>query len=114
MVKIMATFQYHSLLIGGDWGPEEHCGHGAFITGFNLLVESSIGDGDDTAANSMEASCSNGITLKARNGGPWGAWGLYQYCPSGSVVCGMSLKIEPAIDGDDTSVNDVALHCCHF
>jgi hypothetical protein len=97
----------------GQMGLETFCSYGAFITGFNLLVEPPQGDGDDTAANSMVATCSNGAVLKPSNGGPWGNWGQYRYCPGGTAVCGMSLKIEPSIgDGDDTSVNDVILHCC--
>lgn len=99
----------------GQYGLETFCSSGEFITGFNLLVEPPQGDGDDTAANSMMATCSNGIVLTPSNGGPWGQWGQFIYCPGGTAVCGMSLKIEPSIGGgDDTAVNDVILYCCRL
>jgi hypothetical protein len=98
----------------GHWGSKTMCGSRAdYARAFRLRVEPSQGKGDDTAANSMDIICSSGVHLTPSNGGPWGNWGHFVYCPRGSAICGMSLKIEPSQKkGDDTSVNDVTFYCC--
>jgi hypothetical protein len=98
----------------GHWGSQTMCGSRAdYARAFRLRVESPRGDGDDTAANSMDIICSSGVSLTPSNGGPWGRWGPFVYCPRGSAICGISLKIEPKQGkADDTSVNDVGFYCC--
>jgi hypothetical protein len=96
-----------------QWSNATFCGSENHITGFRLRVEQPI-DGDDTAANSMEATCDDGAMLTPSNGGPWGDWGSWTFCPANSAVCGVALKVESPIgDGDDTAVNNVRLYCCH-
>ena len=97
----------------GGWGRDTKCSNSSYISAFVLKVEGSIGDGDDTAVNSFGAECSNGGTINPSNSAPWGVWGKMVHCPTGTVACGAQLRSEKALsDGDDTSVNNIALYCC--
>jgi hypothetical protein len=97
-----------------QWSTASYCPSGSFIRAYRLRVEQPI-DGDDTAANSMQASCNDGALLTASNGGPWGDWGNWAFCPADTAVCGASLKVETPIgEGDDTAVNNVRLYCCQL
>jgi hypothetical protein len=100
----------------GRWGSQTMCESRAdYAHAFRLRVEPPQRRGrDDTAANSMELVCSSCVRLTPSNGGHWGSWGPFVYCPSGSAICGMSLKIEARLrrGRDDTSVNDVNFYCC--
>lgn len=99
----------------GEWGNDTLCGYGDFLRGFALRVQPPQESGDDTAVNSIQFKCSDGTEREPLNGGTWGDWGEYQYCSPGSVVCGMSLRIEPQQgNGDDTAVNDVKFYCCEL
>ena len=46
-------------------------------------------------------------------GHDWGYWRGRTYCPAHEFVCGIEQKVEGSQgDGDDTSVNDIAIICC--
>lgn len=51
--------------------------------------------------------------IKVFGEGPRGSWREVTYCPAGSFVCGLSLKVDsPQGAGDDSELNGVALRCC--
>ncbi|NXL09841.1 VMO1 protein, partial [Mesembrinibis cayennensis] len=83
------------------------------LTSFRLRVEAPRGLWDDTAANDLEAACSDGQVL-AGGGGPRGAWGNWSLpCPRGRGVCGLRTRLEPPQRGsDDTALNSAQLFCC--
>jgi len=96
----------------GSWGSEPVCS--GFVTGVRMRVEGNQGNGDDTAANSVEMSCSDGPSIAADNGGPWGSWTDWSFCGPGEKVCGLRVRVEdPQGGGDDTGMNALELFCCH-
>lgn len=98
----------------GDWGSEPTCS--GFVTGARLKVEGDRGSNrDDTGANGVEMSCSEGGTIQADNTGPWGEWSDWEFCPPSSYVCGLKIKIEANRGSrrDDTAMNGLELNCCH-
>uniref|UniRef100_A0A672S753 Vitelline membrane outer layer protein 1-like n=1 Tax=Sinocyclocheilus grahami TaxID=75366 RepID=A0A672S753_SINGR len=97
----------------GRWTDIKWCPSG-FLTAFQLRVESPKGLGDDTAANNIRFSCSQGSLLQG-DGTHWGVWGAWsQTCyGKGIWICGIKTRIEePQGIGDDTALNDVRMYCC--
>ena len=78
----------------GDWSHELFCSNSSKVNGFRLKVQRPLESLDDTAANSIELSCSDGKILKANNGGENGEWDIWRYCPNGTFVCGIRTQIE--------------------
>jgi hypothetical protein len=96
----------------GTWGSEPICN--GFITGARMRIEGNQGRGDDTAANSVEMSCSDGASIATDNGGPWGSWTDWSFCGPSEKVCGLRVRVEgPQGGGDDTGMNALELFCCH-
>ena len=94
----------------GRWTDIKWCPSG-FLTAFQLRVERSQGDGDDTAANNILFRCSQG-TLQG-DGTNWGDWGTWSLTCEGKGICGLKTRIEvPQGRDDDTSLNDVIMYCC--
>jgi vitelline membrane outer layer protein 1 len=102
----------------GSWGDQRECEGTDLINGFVMRTEPFQGGdtiftkNDDTATNNIAMSCSGGYFITG-DGMNWGNWGDWRFCPAGTLVCGMSLKIEGRQgNGDDTGLNDVQLYCC--
>ncbi|KAH0625146.1 hypothetical protein JD844_033298 [Phrynosoma platyrhinos] len=82
------------------------------LNAFTLNVEPPKGAGDDTAANNIQFSCTDGSKLKgeAKEWGKYGEWS--KQCPAGGI-CGIQTKVEPPQGiRDDTALNDVQFFCC--
>ncbi|XP_077077470.1 vitelline membrane outer layer protein 1-like [Siphateles boraxobius] len=95
----------------GEWTDIKWC-YSGYLTAFQLKVESSQGRGDDTAANNIKFTCSNGDVLWG-DGTNWGDWGDWSSKCHGKGICGLNTRIEkPQGDGDDTALNDVIMFCC--
>ncbi|XP_016380017.1 vitelline membrane outer layer protein 1-like [Sinocyclocheilus rhinocerous] len=95
----------------GRWTDIKWCPSG-FLTAFQLRVEKSQGDGDDTAANNIMFKCSRGSLLQG-DGTNWGDWAPWSQTCEGKGICGIKTQIEePQGRGDDTALNDVLLFCC--
>uniref|UniRef100_A0A673HGQ7 Vitelline membrane outer layer protein 1-like n=1 Tax=Sinocyclocheilus rhinocerous TaxID=307959 RepID=A0A673HGQ7_9TELE len=96
----------------GRWTDIKWCPSG-FLTAFQLRVEKSQGDGDDTAANNIMFKCSRGSLLQG-DGTHWGDWGDWSQTCEGEGICGIKTQIEePQGRGDDTALNDVLMFCCN-
>uniref|UniRef100_A0A8C1HJR0 Vitelline membrane outer layer protein 1-like n=1 Tax=Cyprinus carpio carpio TaxID=630221 RepID=A0A8C1HJR0_CYPCA len=94
----------------GRWTEIRWCPSG-FLKAFQLRVEPSQGNDDDTAANNIIFQCSQG-TLHG-DGTNWGHWGTWSQTCEGKGICGLKTRIEvPQGRGDDTSLNDVIMYCC--
>jgi hypothetical protein len=96
----------------GTWGEGANCPQGSFLTHFSLKVEQPQGSGDDTAANSVRFSCSNGQLIEAR-GQKWGSYGQWSGGFANSAICGVRAKFEEKQgSGDDTALNDLEFFWC--
>jgi hypothetical protein len=104
--------------IWGTWGLATSCsGADNFLTSARMRVEPDQGSKrDDTAANDIHFGCYDGGYISAGNGGPWGDWTAWNYCPPGSAVCGLSIRVEPdqGSKRDDTAMNGMKLYCCNL
>jgi hypothetical protein len=98
----------------GSWHPEALCGASGVLTGARVRMEPPQGSGDDTGANDVQFTCSNGGTIAAFGGQGWGDWTGYQTCPLGTAVCGLSIRFEnnQGTNADDSAMNGLQLHCC--
>jgi len=68
---------------------------------------------DDTAANDVHMKCAGSGSAEADREGKWGDWFPVKTCPTGSAVCGLSVRVESSRGSrDDTSLNGVHLKCC--
>ncbi|KAK9954915.1 hypothetical protein ABG768_014829 [Culter alburnus] len=95
----------------GEWTDIKWCPSG-FLKAFQLRVEPSQGNGDDTAANNIRFSCSDGVVLKG-DGTAWGDWGDWSSACGGKGICGIKTRVEgPQGSGDDTALNDAQMYCC--
>lgn len=100
----------------GSWGEWKSCPAGTYITGARVRSEPNMHERDDSAANDVELSCSDGKTNLAgfSNGGKWGEWSPWKKCAATHVVCGLEIRLEgkqPG-DGDDSAMNGLELACC--
>lgn len=108
--KVVAEVQ-SAVSSWGEWTSDEWCSSG-FLKAFKLNVESPQGIDDDTAANNIMFSCSDGNLLQG-DGMAWGNWGSWSKSCQGKGICGIKTRVEePQGIWDDTALNDVATYCC--
>ncbi len=112
----------------GDWSEWEGCGAASGklrpMIGGRMRFEGKQGadgrwqkglQGDDTAGNDVHMKCSNGGYAEADLEGKWGNWFQERTCPTGTAVCGISVRTEASQGSkDDTALNGVKLKCCTF
>ncbi|MGK0150806.1 phosphatidylinositol-specific phospholipase C domain-containing protein [Pseudomonas putida] len=99
----------------GPWGKEVKgpvfCSSGdGPVTGFQIRIEKPL-DGDDTAAGNVRLICRNGRVLKLEPSAQWGEWSKTFSCPAGQSADGFVTRVEDPLDGDDTALNGMRLHC---
>ncbi|MDX2019358.1 MAG: RICIN domain-containing protein [Deltaproteobacteria bacterium] len=97
----------------GSWRDARSCTINNYIRGGRIRIEGNQGSGDDTAANSVEAQCTDNQAIEAPGATPWGGWSGVTNCPAGQVVCGLEARVEGNQgDGDDTALNGLRFACC--
>lgn len=105
--------------IWGGWGSWDMCTGDRLVCGIQSRIEGSQGGGDDTGLNAVRLICCNSLPIGRLNEqdifskqSGWGDWREVQYCPTGSYVVGINLKLEGGQGGgDDTAANAVNLRC---
>ncbi|WP_162144024.1 hypothetical protein [Sorangium cellulosum] len=97
----------------GSWRGQKSCSIGP-MHGMTIWIEVPQGDGDDTAADDLSATCVSGESIQAPGGIRWpSARPSTDTCPGGTAICGFLIRVEPPQGrGDDTGMNGIRLACC--
>lgn len=101
----------------GDWGEEQLCPPDSWVSSMNLKIEGVQGQGDDTALNSIQLTCTNfngdeTATISSLEG-PWGEQRGRKFCDG--YATGFQLKSESNQgSGDDTGAVNLKLSCFNF
>ncbi|CAI5773276.1 Hypothetical predicted protein [Podarcis lilfordi] len=82
-----------------------------YLVAFTLNVQAPQGPANDTAANSIQFSCGDGVILEGESPtfGTYGQWS--KRCTAGAI-CGIQTKVEALAPGDSTALNHVRFFCC--
>jgi hypothetical protein len=102
--------------VWGSWYPGSTCsGSNNLLKGARMRIEAPQGGDDDTAANDVEFACTKIGRPHAPGGNPWGTWGSFASCPANTAVCGLNIRFEESVGGDDdTAMNGLELECCNL
>ena len=102
----------------GDWLKTVDAPDDFFGCGATLRVQSSQGDGDDTAANAIRLTYCNKFDWNTQldanlNEGLYGEWKTKVMCPKGQFMNGANIKLEKSqgIYSDDTAMNGLKIKC---
>lgn len=103
----------------GFWGVYSdyiYCnGENNEVVGFQMMIQSNQGSGDDTAANKLDLFCKSGQKLSAPTETSFGDWVPHLRCPHGQSVIGLQVRMEAKQgDGDDTALNGVRMICSSY
>lgn len=98
----------------GSWQAVAMCPSiDAPLSSGNMLLESSKGIGDDTSANRIQTTCTNGTVVTPAAQTNWGTWRGKVSCPVGTGVCGLRTRVEASQGADDdTALNGLQFECC--
>ena len=78
-----------------------------------MRIEGQQGSGDDSAFNCLRLFCETSSSwLETDNCMPWGPWSDSQYCEDGKRICGVNIRFEDPIAGDNSAMNGIKLTCC--
>ena len=72
------------------------------MVAFRLKIEAPIGDGDDTALNSVTFLCNGGKTISGA-AGEWGDLYSSDKCPEGFDVAKLTIELEQGPDVNKTA-----------
>ncbi len=110
--------------IWGEWGREDRCLSSGFVNGFRFKAQPSQNiffvQRDDTAANAIRLSCSNGSLNELKSSeGSFGYWDhVYKHCPINTYICGIKTQVHNTIkdneEHDLTGLNNIVLYCCNI
>ena len=96
----------------GNWHGRVKCEAGEFLYAAQLKSESNQGDGDDSAANSLNMKCTDDKVLTG-DGSRFGTWSSWVSCPKNAAICGIKARIQRSeTNGDNTGLNEVYFYCC--
>ncbi|MDU8631145.1 metallophosphoesterase [Pseudomonas syringae group sp. 243L2] len=93
----------------GGWGTfsgYRKCPADQAIVGFQLKMEPSQGDGDDTAVDSVRFVCEGGQSIAAAYDTSYGVWKKTFRCPAGMVAIGFETRVEDYQGDDDDKYDD--------
>ncbi|KFE48794.1 metallophosphoesterase [Pseudomonas congelans] len=101
----------------GDFSGYKRCPANEAVVGFQLKIEPSQGDGDDTGVDSVKLVCEGGQYIATPYDTSYGIWKKTYRCPAGTVAIGFETRVEDYQGDDDdkydddTALNGMRMRC---